>query len=124
MRTSEGQTVLEDLEMKPREARLRWFKLEYLGRRTVRFADGRQEVWRRSREGGSWMRVQEDVKFSWRERRRMQEVGVQHLVLSGGQKANIVTVCFWFFFLAFLLLELGPRMSTAPAESRVFSSRA
>lgn len=88
MRTSEGQTVLEDLEMKPREARLRWFKLEYLGRRTVRLADGRQEVWRRSREGGSWMRVQEDVKFSWRERRRMQEVGVQHLVLSGGQKPN------------------------------------
>lgn len=95
MRTSEGQTVLEDLEMKPREARLRWFKLEYLGRRTVRLADGRQEVWRRSREGGSWSReggswrrVQEDVKFSWRERRRMQEVGVQHLVLSGGQKPN------------------------------------
>lgn len=48
--------ILEVLEMKPTEARLRWFKLGDLGRRRLRFEDGGREVWRRSREGDSWMK--------------------------------------------------------------------
>lgn len=48
--------ILEVLEMKPTEARLRWFKLGDLGRRRLRLEDGGREVWRRSREGDSWMK--------------------------------------------------------------------
>lgn len=50
------RSILEVLEMKPTEARLRWFKLGDLGRRRLRLEDGRREVWRRSREGDSWMK--------------------------------------------------------------------